>query len=267
LPSLPGALSLWALAYLDRLLLPAFAIPLDQRGLYAIAAKLASMLAILTVPFQSAWGPLALAMRDDPQAERTYARVLTLFTGWSLWLALGLGLFAAEILQIFTTSAYLGAAPYVGILAYVAIANGASVAAGVGAALKQRTSIVGLATLVGALVNLALNLMLIPRYGIWGAAWATALGYAAMPLLTYRWAQRVHPLPYQPGRIIAALAAQILLLVGGLSMPLTGWANLGVRALLLASYPAFLLLIGILRPAEIRALLNRRAAEPRTENP
>jgi len=78
----------------DRLILPAYAVALDSRGLYAIANKLASMLAIIIVPFQNAWGPLALAMRDDPGAPRTYAKVLTYFVAAGLGLALLLGLFA-----------------------------------------------------------------------------------------------------------------------------------------------------------------------------
>jgi O-antigen/teichoic acid export membrane protein len=257
LPLLPGVLSLWALAYLDRLLLPSFHVPLDERGLYAIGAKLASMLAILTVPFQSAWGPLALSMRDDPQAERTYAKVLTLFTATSLGLALGLALFAREVLLIFTTPIYAAAAPYVGILAYVAVANGATVAVSVGAALEKRTRIMGLATLVGALLNLGLNLVLIPRYGAWGAAWATAIGYAAMPILIYRWSQQAHRLPYQPGRTLAAIGTQATLLLVGMALPEQGWLSFGVRVLLLAAYPIALLLLRVIEPEELRALVGR----------
>ncbi|MDZ4722203.1 MAG: polysaccharide biosynthesis C-terminal domain-containing protein [Roseiflexaceae bacterium] len=257
LPLLPGALSLWALAYLDRLLLPAFEVSLDERGLYAIGAKLASMLAILTVPFQSAWGPLALAMRADQQAERTYAKVLTLFTAGALGLALGLALFARELLLIFTTPVYAAAAPYVGLLVYVAVANGATVTVSVGAALEKRTHIIGIATMVGAALNLSLNIILIPHYGAWGAAWATAIGYAATPILVYVWSQRVHPLPYQPGRTLVALGTQITLLLIGMALPELGWTSFGLRMLLLAAYPIALLALRVIEPREVRALLGR----------
>jgi O-antigen/teichoic acid export membrane protein len=40
-------------------------------------------------------------------------------------------------------------------------------------------------TLFGVVVNLALNVLLIPRLGLVGAAWATAIGYAAQFALAH----------------------------------------------------------------------------------
>lgn len=43
---------------------------------------------------------------------------------------------------------------------------------------EKTTHVVAVRTIVGALVNIALNLLLIPRMGIVGAAWATVISYA-----------------------------------------------------------------------------------------
>ncbi len=260
LPFIPNALAFWSLAYLDRLLLPLFHVALDNRGLYAVANRMASLLAIATAPFQSAWGPLSLAIKDDPHAPRTYGKVLTYFVAGALGLALAIGLFAREILALLTlvigNREYVLAAPYVGVLAYYPVANGAMVALGVGAFLAKRTAALGWTTALGAAVNLLLNLLLIPRFGVWGAAWATALGYGAAVLALYWAAQRLMPLPFEPGRALWALLAQGALLgAGGLVATGAPLADAALKLLLLAVYPAALVALRVLEPREARMLL------------
>lgn len=254
---LPGSMSAWALSYADRLILPLFGVALADRGLYAIANKLASMLAIVTVPFQNAWTPLALASRDAPEAPRTYAKVLTFFTAGGLGLALALGLFAREILLVFTTPVYAVAAPYVGPLAYVVIANGASVAVGVGSYLTRRAGTLGWSLGAGAALNVALNLLLIPQFGVWGAVWATVLGYMATPVVLYVMSQRAYPIPFELAKVLAAVGLQAALLFGGSALS-TGspWLDVAMKLLLLLMYPAGLLLLGVLEPHEAKAVLD-----------
>ena len=256
LPFMPASLSFWALAYVDRLLLPSYAVTLGDRGQYAIANKLASMLAVVIVPFQNAWGPLALSMQHDPDARRTYGKVLTYFVTISLGLALALGLFAREVLLIFTTREYAAAAPFVALLAYVAVANGANVAVGVGAYIVKRTAMIGWTTMIAAGVNLVLNVLLIPRLGVWGAVWATALGYIAAPVALYVAAQRVYPVPFELRKVLAALAVQAALLLAGLWLA-TGnfWLDAALKLLLLLVYLIALMMLRVLEPHEIRALL------------
>ncbi len=66
LPILPATLAAWVLTYGDRLLLPR-SVAYQQIGIYDIANKLASALALLVELFKSAWGPLALSIQEDPQ--------------------------------------------------------------------------------------------------------------------------------------------------------------------------------------------------------
>jgi O-antigen/teichoic acid export membrane protein len=257
LGALPGVLALWALGYIDRLILPLYGVPAEERGLYAIAAKLSSMLAIVIIPFQVAWVPLALSMRDDPQANRTYARVLTLFAAGSLGLALGIAFFAREILYVFTTEAYLGAAPYVALLAYWPVANGITICLGIGAALHKRTEVTGISLLIGAFVNMLLNIVLIPSFGIWGAAGATLFGHALVPLLVYFWSQRIHPISYQPWRVLAILVLQVVLLLVSLNLPLEGVASIAARLGLLAVYGAGLFMLRVVTLAEVSAVFKQ----------
>ena len=86
-------------------------------------------------------------------------------------------------------------------------------AIGVGRA--KRTQFNWVITGVAAAVNVGLNLVLIPPYGIMGAAVATVVAYVVMFLGMTWYAQRVFPTPYQWRRVFTAVAAAVgLLLVG-----------------------------------------------------
>jgi O-antigen/teichoic acid export membrane protein len=260
LPFLPNSLSFWALAYVDRLLLPAFAVPLGERGLYETANKLASMLTLLTVPFQNAWGPLALSIREEPSAPRTYSKVLTYFTIVSLGLVLAMGLFAHEIMVLLAfligKSDYIPSAVYVAPLSYIAVANGIGVAVGVGAYIAKRTSVFGWTTMIGAALNLLLNLLLIPRFGALGAAWATALGYAVVPVALYVAAQRVYSVPFEVWKVLLALGVQAALMLSGTLFEIGNlWLSVAVKLALLGLYAVALLALHVVEPSEWRAIM------------
>lgn len=263
LPFLPASLSFWALAYIDRLLLPSYAVALHDRGEYAIANKLASMLTIMIVPFQNAWGPLALSMQKAPEAMQTYVKVLTYYAAGALGLALILGLFAREILLIFTTAAYAPAAPFVALLSYVAVANGVNVVVGVGAYITKRTSVLGTTTMLAAAVNLILNVLLIPRYGVWGAVWATALGYASTPIALYILSQRIYPIPFELPKALIALVVQAGLVVLGLWIN-TGnpWLDTVLKLPIPFLYLFMLIALGVLNRSEV-VTLGRMLWRPR----
>ena len=57
--------------------------------------------------------------------------------------------------------------------------------------------------------NIALNFLLIPAYGIVGAAWANGAAYAVQAGLGYAFSQRFYPIAYEWGRIVRACLAGI----------------------------------------------------------
>jgi O-antigen/teichoic acid export membrane protein len=101
-----------------------------------------------------------------------------------------------------------------------------------------------------AAVNVALNLILIPPYGMMGAAVATVAAYATMFVGMSWWGQRVYRVPYQWRRVLTAALAGAALAVAG---KLVG-GGLGVALALALAYPLALLPLGFYLPAERRAI-------------
>ena len=112
----------------------------------------------------------------------------------------------------------------VGPLAFGALGYGAAAILLTGISLAKRTLYVAGLSTVAAVVNVVLNLLLIPPLGIVGAGLASASGYAALAALYYWAAQRVYPTPFEPGRVLAILALAIAAACAAL-LPVDGAAG------------------------------------------
>jgi O-antigen/teichoic acid export membrane protein len=80
-------------------------------------------------------------------------------------------------------------------------------------------------TIVGAIVNIVLNLLWLPKYGLVGAVWATVVAYAVL-LVGVRWAARRHEMPTFERGPLAKLAL-VLGAVVGLGIAIDGQLTLG----------------------------------------
>ena len=141
--------------------------------------------------------------------------------------------------------------------AAVAFAGYIVVAIGVGRA--KRTQFNWVVTGVAAAANVALNLVLIPPYGMMGAAVATIAAYSTMFAGMVWWSQRIYPVAYQWRRVATAATTGIALVAAGK----VAGGGLAVALPLALVYPLALIPLGFYLPAERRAIGARlRPARP-----
>jgi O-antigen/teichoic acid export membrane protein len=215
-----------------------------------VGVRIASAMVLLLTAFRTAWPAFAYSIRDDGEARRTYAYVLTYLVLVSSWLAVALGLLSPWLVEWLAAPAFEEASRVVGLLAFGAVAFAVYIVVSIGVGRIKRTQYMWVVTLAGAAVNLALNLTLIPLYGMMGAAVATLAAYAVMAAGIAWWSQRVYPVPYQWRRVLTAGVAGAALVVAG---KLVG-GGLPVAVLLSLAYPLALLPLGFYLPAERRAI-------------
>jgi O-antigen/teichoic acid export membrane protein len=247
LPLVPSAVALWLTNFSDRFFLVKLADP-HEVGLYSIGVRIASAILLLLTAFRLAWPAFAYSIEDDREAQRTYSFVLTYVVFVTCWLALGLGLLAPWIVRVITTPAFYPSQDVVALLSFGAAAFGAYVVVQIGTGRARRTGTNWLVTGIGAAVNVALNLILIPPFGRVGAAIATVTAYLLLFLLMAWRANRVFPVSYQWRRVATLAAAAVGLTVLGKAVG----APLLLAVALAAAYPLVLLPLGFYLPAERR---------------
>ncbi|HAZ08574.1 MAG TPA: hypothetical protein DCZ01_08660 [Elusimicrobia bacterium] len=241
---------------------------LATAGLYGSCYKLGIFMMLLVGMFDQAWKPFILERADRPDADALIARVLTYFcvAAAGAFLAVAFFVEAAAKAPVFFGSplfhpAYWDGLVIVPIVTLGYLFNGLYFVMLAPLMLDRRTGAVGAATWTGAAVNVAANLLLIPRFGMEGAAWATCGAYAAMAAAAWALGRVTRAVPYEWRRLAALTAWTSALWLAGAR------AGLALRAVLLAAYPLGLRLSGFLDAeelAELRAVFSARLsrAEP-----
>ncbi|MGE5691037.1 MAG: lipopolysaccharide biosynthesis protein [Pseudomonadota bacterium] len=254
LPLVPSALALIAVNFSDRFFLVHLS-SLSEVGLYEIGARIASAMVLLLTAFRTAWPAFAYSIEDEEEARRTYAFVLTYLVVVATWAAVALGLLAPWLVRLLATEEFYAGARVVAPLAFASAIFAGYIVVSIGVGRARRTEFNWVVTGAAAVLNVALNLALIPRYGMEGAAAATVAAYALMFVGMAWWGRRVYPVPYQWRRVTTALAAGAALVVVGKALDVP----LAVAVLLSLAYPLALLPLGFLLPSERARLRLRRA--------
>jgi O-antigen/teichoic acid export membrane protein len=214
-PQVPGFISGWFLQLADRYLLGLLG-PLAQVASYSVAYSLGwyAMSIVVIGPFLLAW-PAAmytLARRDDSAA--IFQLVFRWFSLFLLFAAFGLSLGAPIVLDLLFPAAYHRAAPIIPVIAGAGVLYGIYQIFMIGANVRRKTWFVAVFITIAAVINILLNLFLIPRYGAIGAALSTLIAYAALAVLAYVGNQRIYPIPFEIGRFLTAAAVGGALYLG-----------------------------------------------------
>jgi peptidoglycan biosynthesis protein MviN/MurJ (putative lipid II flippase) len=135
---------------------------------------------------------------------------------------------------------------------------------------------------VSSAVNVGLNFLLIPEYGMWAAAWTTVAGYLILAVTIYFYSRRYYPIPYEWPRLLRLFAATALALTAvfglmqlvgletSLPLPDLAWRTLATLPAL-AVFPVVLAVTGFFTRGERERLLEpvrrlrkggRRGEEP-----
>jgi O-antigen/teichoic acid export membrane protein len=201
-PLVPSSIGVFVFLFIDRLAISQL-MTVSDVGVFGIGYRLASAVTLISFGAQMAVTPLVYARHEDPGTPAALERIFRYYVGGAAMLGLGLSLFAPEILMVLTTPSYFGAASVVPFLVPALIlANLYVFMPGLGIA--KRTTWFAIINLSGAVLNVALNFLLIPRLGIVGASLAT-LTSAGMVFAAYAVAsQRFYPVPHEWARLASA---------------------------------------------------------------
>tara|TARA_X000000368_G_scaffold416815_1_gene411609 strand:+ start:1840 stop:3171 length:1332 start_codon:yes stop_codon:yes gene_type:complete len=98
--------------------------------------------------------------------------------------------FSSFLLNLFFPENYIVASRIVPILSFGLLFNSLYVSAMAGLYISDKTNLIALASIIGIFVNIISNYLLIPTYGMTGAAVGTTLGFSASFIVGYLFAIR-----------------------------------------------------------------------------
>ncbi|MBA3841777.1 MAG: oligosaccharide flippase family protein [Actinobacteria bacterium] len=252
MPLVPSALALWAINFIDRIFVGHYK-GIAEVGVYSLAVRASSVIVFLMIAFRLAWPAFAYSIDDETDAKRTYAFVLTYLLFVCCWISLALGALAPWIVRILAPSSpgFYRADQAVGLLAFASSAYAGYTVLAIGIGRARRTQFNWIVSGAAAVLNIILNVALIPRYGMMGAAISTSAAYVALFVGMTINSQKVYPVAYQWRRVVTLSSVAIALTVAGYEL-----RSLPVAIVLTLLYPLALLPLGFYLPGE-RARLRR----------
>lgn len=262
IPLIPANVAAWSLGLSDRWFLKEYATFTDV-GLYALGYRFGSALETLFVaPFTLAWFPYLYSIANQPDHRMVIARVLEYFALVAGTLVLALALFGGDVIRVIADPAFHGAERVIFWIGLGVLFRGMTFITMSGMNLVRRNWLAGLIYGVGVAINLALLAVLVPRYGMMGAAVATMFTYFAINLGFWRVSERLYPIPFRPGKIAWLVCVLLALHLGSRWIPPTTplAASLALKVLILAALPAILVASRFVAAADVaraRELLQR----------
>ena len=250
LPTMPAELSLYALNFVDRIIIVR-TVGLGAAGLYSLAVKFAQGVNVLVRGFQLAWPPLAYSIADDDEARRAYSAVVTWFLAACSFVVIAMWLFSRWIVRALAAPRFFESYEAIGLLSTAVTLYALYLVLLVILGRTGRTEFNLPATATALVVNIALNLILVPSLEIVGAGIALVVSYLVVIALMYRFTQRVFPVPYEWGRLARVIGISVgLVAIGELLLPTEGVAGLLGRIVVWLLYPATLLVTGFFTDEE-----------------
>jgi len=255
---------------LDRVLISRYQ-SLALLGTFALATKFSALLEFLIgEPFNRSYGAFRFSIMRDPEAASIHSRVVRyLFLG-TVSLGLGIALFAKDLLKLMSKPDFWNSMDVLPILLVASTFSILNYSFQTGVLFAKKTRYVFYIALVVTITNVILNFLLIPRFGVYGAA-VTQLLCAFVGAMAYiRVSNKYFPVKYEwRAMSLAGGVAVLAYLAARILTPPAFVLGLLVKSVLFVCFFILLLYSGSIESAEIGWLRNRLAggwrAVPREE--
>lgn len=174
-PLIPANVFWWITNVSDRYFVT-YLLSSDENGLYAMAYKIPTMIILVSGIFTDAWQMSAITENGNGR-DRFFTNVASAYQAVIFTAGSGLILFTKLLGKIFWAPAFYDAWRYVPFLVLATVFSCFVTFLGSIYLAEKRSVATLVTTIAGAVLNVILNFLLIPNYGVNGAAFATFMSY------------------------------------------------------------------------------------------
>lgn len=183
-----------------------------QLGIYGAASKIAMIMALLTQAFRYAYEPIVFSKSRDKDSKEFYAKAMKYFVIFTL-LAFLCVVFYIDVLKhvIAPNPEYWAGLRVVPIVMAAEILMGVYFNLSFWYKLIDKTLWGALFSFVGCAVLIAMNVLLVPKFGYMACAWAGVAGYGVAMVMSYIVGQKKNPIDYDLKSILSYVAVAAVL--------------------------------------------------------
>ena len=256
LPYLPASIGSIIVQVIDRPLVLAYT-NRETLGVYQANYKLGTLMMLIVAMFQFAWQPFLLTNAKEKNAKEIFSKVLTLFLIGASTVWIFITLFVDNLVRLrmfgytFFGKDYQTGWEIVSVILLAYMFHGMYVNFTAGIYIEDKNKFLPFVTGAGALVNVVVNVLLIPVLGMMGAAIATLAAYMLMAGLIFILAQKYFHIEYEYIKVLKLLGLVLIACSAYYILFYNQWLNLYSKLILLASFYILLFALKVVRKHEV----------------
>ncbi|MEZ5053384.1 MAG: oligosaccharide flippase family protein [Chitinophagales bacterium] len=219
-----------------------------QLGIYGFNYKFAMLVSMFLQAYRYAAEPLFFKHAEKSDSKQVLASTMKYYMISVCLLFLSIVLFLPLIQALFilyspNSATYFVGADIIPILLLANICLGIYFNISTWYKITDKTYIGAIIAIIGAVITIVSNVLLVPKMGYHGAAWATLICYVSMVIMGYITEQKYYPINYEYKKILFyigfAVALYLVLKLGILPMQFSLFINTLIAMLMLSSYGLF----------------------------
>ncbi|MDY0082916.1 MAG: oligosaccharide flippase family protein [Ignavibacteriaceae bacterium] len=256
LPLIFSGLSMTLLNISDRFLIK-FLASEEALGLYELGYRVAGILNMFMImPLSLTLLPVAYKVYKQPGDKDYYRKIMTYAAYLLVWGALTLSIFSKEIIELFSgSSSYLPAYKVVPVILFAYVFSGMSMISSIGIYLTSKTTYIAIITIVSAAINIFLNYLFIPVYGIMGAAVNTLIAFLVLYFLSLKISNRYYKIGFENSKLLKLFILSVIILwLAAYLSDISLLLRVILKVVIIFFFPVLLALFGYFNKKEINAI-------------
>lgn len=182
IPIIPGAASWWVMTMSDRYFITLY-LGMEFNGIYAVANKIPALLLMINSVFFLAWKDSAILKFHSVDKNDYYSVVFKSFFRLMATTVICLSLMTKPLLTLFIAGDFFDAWQYIGILLLGTLFHAFALFWSAGYHGAKKTKVIFFTSLIGAIINVLVNLVFITYIGLYAVVLSTLVAFLAVWLI------------------------------------------------------------------------------------
>ena len=252
LPLIPAELCQIIVNLSDRYFIRNF-MTISDAGIYSMGYRFSVLPSwVVGQAFNNTWQPRRLEIFKQENASHIFSQVFTYFMAMMILSCLGIAVLIDEVLILVVDPNFWNASEVVPLLVLANLLFGLPGQFAIGLIIAEKTKYIAYINAWTALIVLLCNYILISRFGLFGAAYATIIASAFKAVATYIYGQRFFKINYQRGRLLKLMIVAAMLYAVSLFIKMDSvLLLLVVKLIWVLTFPLWLLAIKFFSPIEL----------------
>ncbi|MFV2004927.1 MAG: lipopolysaccharide biosynthesis protein [Gammaproteobacteria bacterium] len=250
LPLKFASIGTFYLTFGDRYILNIFD-DLSQVGIYSLGYKFGFIFTLLAwTPFEKMWDSEMYLIKEKPDCKSIYQRTFLYISLFLIFLGLCISLYTKDLLKIMADPAFLDAYKIVPIIIVAYVFQAWTKFCSLGILLQNKTIQIAYSEMIAALIVTVAYFTLIPAFGIFGAAWATVIGFIARFYWTNKKGKKYFDMELPWKKVIQTATLALITLSISFFIPENILTSILFRTLLIILFVAVFMMSPILSRTE-----------------